>query len=94
MSEAKNIREVKTPEEMEKLGYTIYPPVLPSYAGMISQEHAETVLKLLAASAVDYHVSTIGCNVSTMAIYAKFETVEKQKTFEEDITPYQFVQLS
>ena len=90
---ANDIKNATTPEDMEKLGYKIYPPVLPAYAGMISQEHAEAVVKLLADS-VDYRVSKIGCSPTTMAIYAKFETVEKQKKFEADITPYQIIQWS
>lgn len=91
---ANDTKSKTTPEDMEKLGYKIYPPVLPAYAGMISQEHAETVVKLLAEKSVDFHVSLIGCTPTTIAIYAKFESVEKQKNFEADITPYQIIQWS
>ena len=93
MANANDIKKAQTSEEMEALGYKTYPDVLPAYAGMISQEHAETVIKLLTDS-VDYHVSKIGCTPTSMAIYAKFETVEKQKKFEANITPYQIIQWS
>ena len=66
---------------------------LPTYAGMINQEHAETVIKLLAES-VDYRISKIGCTPTTMAIYAKFNSIDDQKEFEAAITPFQVVQWS
>ena len=94
MANSNDITKASTPEEMEKLGYKIYPDVLPTYAGMIYQEHSEAVVKLLAEKAIDFHVSLIGCTPTTMAIYAKFESVEKQRDFATLVDPYKFTKWS
>ena len=94
MANTNDIKKAKTPDEMEALGYKIYPEVLPTYAGMIHQEHSETVVKLLAEKSVDFHVSLIGCTPTTIAIYAKFESVEKLRDFATLVDPYKFTKWS
>lgn len=67
---------------------------LPIYAGMIHQEHSETVAKMLAKTAIDFRISKVGCDTMSVAIYAKFETVEDAQNFEADVTVYQISQWS
>ena len=73
---------------------TIEATKLPIYAGMIHQEHSETVAKMLAAVAIDLRISKIGCDAMSVAVYAKFETVEDAQKFEVNVTPYQIAQWS
>lgn len=67
---------------------------LPIYAGMIQQEHSETVAKMLTKAAIDFRISKIGCDAMSVAIYAKFKTVEDAQKFEADVTSYQISQWS
>ena len=67
---------------------------LPIYSGMIRQEHSETVVKMLVNNAVDFRVSKVGCDPLSVAVYAKFESIETAEEFEAAVTAYQITQWS
>lgn len=67
---------------------------LPIYSGMIHQEHSETVVKMLVNNAIDFRVSKVGCDALSIAVYAKFESIEDANEFESAITAYQIIQWS
>ena len=67
---------------------------LPIYAGMIHQEHSETAVKMLLNNAVDFRISKVGCDALSIAIYAKFESLNAAEEFEAAVTSYQITQWS